>query len=114
MKTIEILRQIRETKKISRVDMANHLNLSYEAYKAIENDRVRLTLENFILICEKLSIDPKQILKSNDEILVVISNEEANVITKLSDQIKIIKDINNQTINIETNNGNININNKKE
>lgn len=68
MSVIENISQIRKNKKISRKEMAKYLFMTDENYKKIEYGEVRLTLENYLIICNVLKISPIELLKeSGDE-----------------------------------------------
>lgn len=103
---IEELRKIRERKKISQSQIANFLNISQGTYRDIESSKIRLSLDNFLLICEYLKIPPMELLKNNkDENYIILSQEDINDLNRICNK------INNQTNFINDNHGTININN---
>lgn len=102
---IDNIKKIRETKKISQQRIANFLNISQGTYRDIESSKIRLSLDNFLLICEYLEISPMQLLKQNaDEQYLILSEKDIN------DLKRILNKINNQTNLINDNHGIININ----
>jgi transcriptional regulator with XRE-family HTH domain len=48
------IEKLRKAKKLSREDMAVHLDISLEAYRKIENGVTKLTLDRLAQICEVL------------------------------------------------------------
>lgn len=103
---IDNIKKIRETKKISQQKIANFLNISQGTYRDIESSKIRLSLDNFLLICEYLEISPMQLLKQNEnEQYLILSEKDIN------DLKRILNKINNQTNLINDNHGIININN---
>lgn len=107
---IEKIRNIRETKKISRQEIADFLCIARDTYRDIEYGKIRLTLENFLMICQYLKLSPMELLnESNDEHFILLNNKD------ISDINRIVEKINNQTnnVNINDNHGIINFNQKK-
>jgi transcriptional regulator with XRE-family HTH domain len=109
MKVIQSLKLIRENKKISRETISNYLSISQSTYKDIENERIRLTLENFLLICKFLEISPMELLKDDDEHYILLTTQDIKALNELTAK------INNQQINkvnIKDNHGIINFDKK--
>lgn len=105
---IDNIKKIRVTKKISQQKIANFLNISQGTYRDIESSKIRLSLDNFLLICEYLKISPMQLLKQNeDEQYLILSEKDIN------DLKRILNKINNQTNMINDNCRMININNRE-
>lgn len=102
---INDIKRIRESKKISQLKIASYLNISQGTYRDIESSKIRLSLDNFLMICEFLEISPMQLLKNNE-------NEEYIILSKkdIEDLNRILNKINNQTNLINDNHGIININ----
>lgn len=92
MSIIEKLWKIRESKKISRKEMASFLCISPDTYKDIEYEKIRLTLENFLSICNKLEISPMELLKNNENENFILLNHK-----DIEDLNRILNKINNQT-----------------
>lgn len=103
------LQKIREDKKITRIEMAKTLSISPNTLKDIEYGKIRLTLENYLLICKALNLNPMQLLKENDDDQYIILS-----IHDLNELNRVINKINNQTNIINDNHGFININNDKK
>ncbi len=100
------LQKIRENKKITRKEMAEKLFISADTLKDIEYGRIRLTLENFLKICQVLEISPLNIIEAKqDERYVILSQKDINELNR------ICLKINNQANYINDNHGTININN---
>lgn len=99
------LQKIRESKKITRIEMAKKLSISPDTLKDIEYGKIRLSLENFLMICEFLEISPMQLIKKSDDNYVILSKED------IEDLNRICNKINNQTNLINDNHGIINIKN---
>ncbi|MGM9857991.1 MAG: helix-turn-helix domain-containing protein [Bacilli bacterium] len=114
MKVIEKIKIIRKQKKITQEQIANVLNMSKSNYCEIENAETRLTVEDFIKICEFLNIDINQLTDQEDKILIEITEEEYKAIENLNNKIK--NQINISKVNINTTGdviiGNNNKNNK--
>lgn len=103
---IDEIRKIRENKKISQTQIANYLNISQGTYRDIESSKIRLSLDNFLLICQFLEIPPIQLLKTkSNEKYVILSEDDIKALNRICSK------INNQTNFINDNHGTININN---
>ncbi len=103
---IDEIRKIREAKKISQAKIANYLNISQGTYRDIESSKIRLTLDNFLLICDYLEISPMQLLRKNStENYIILSQKD------IDDLNRIFSKINNQTNVINDNHGIINLKN---
>ena len=109
MQIIEKLEQIRKSKKLSRNYIAQRLFISKDTYRDIEYGKIRLSLENYLRICQILEINPMTLLNdSEDESFVLLSRKDVD------DLNRIINKINNQTINFNDNHGTVNITNDSE
>ena len=105
---ISYLRKIRETNKLNREDIAKALNKSPGTYRDIETGRIRLNLEDYLIICKELGIPPTEPLESlNKEkniILVELTDDELinfrNILNKFEKAVikQSIKNNNNITI----------------
>ena len=60
---IQYLRKLREERGYTRGDIANAINKSIGTYRDIEIGRIRLNLEDYLLICNFLNIPPTQPLE---------------------------------------------------
>lgn len=76
------LKNKREELKIPRWKIATKLNISPEAYRDIEHGKTRLSLENFLIICEELNIAPMQMLKKANENYILLSDKDIDEIDK--------------------------------
>jgi transcriptional regulator with XRE-family HTH domain len=61
------IEKLRKAKKLSREDMAVHLDISLEAYRKIENGVTKLTLDRLAQICEVLGTNIVEVLNENNE-----------------------------------------------
>lgn len=89
------LKQKREELKIPRRVIAKKLYITPETLRDIEHGKIRLSLENFLIICEELNLSPMQLIKKNNENYILLSNddlkvieESINVLNKIKKQIK--------------------------
>ncbi len=89
------LKQKREELKIPRRVIAKKLYITPETLRDIEHGKIRLSLENFLIICEELDLSPMQLIKKNNENYILLSNddlkvieESINVLNKIKKQIK--------------------------
>lgn len=83
---LEIGKRVRRARKevsLSIEDMADRMNLSYEAYRRIETGKVLVTTDNLILIATILGITTDYILKGTKE--EICDEEIARIINLLSD-----------------------------
>jgi transcriptional regulator with XRE-family HTH domain len=60
------IEKLRKEKKLSREDMAYHLDISLEAYRKIENGITKLSLDRLEQICEILETDMLKILTTSE------------------------------------------------
>lgn len=99
MNIIEKIRIIRETKKISRQQVADYLCIARDTYRDIEYGKIRLTLENYLMICQILKLSPMELLnESEDEHFILLNNKD------ITDMNRIVEKINNQINTINVNN----------
>jgi len=111
MSIINKLQKIRESKKITRQEMASYLFMTAENYKKIEYGIVRLTLENYLTICNVLQISPMELLNENqDEHFILLNNKDLEDLTRILTKIQ----TQTQNININDNHGTININQERK
>ncbi|MFN4146478.1 MAG: helix-turn-helix domain-containing protein [Runella sp.] len=61
------IEKLRKEKKLSREDMAHHLDISLEAYRKIENGTTKLSLDRLSQICEVLETDILKLLTPENE-----------------------------------------------
>ena len=114
MEIYQKLQQIRESKKISRDTMAEHLAMSPYNLRNIEYGEVRLTLETFLLICEYLKIPPLSLIDTRNNYIILDEQDKdeiekaINVLHKIKFQIDNTEREKSKSINIGNNN---NINN---
>ena len=119
---LSMIKNIRENKNISQRKMGELLNMSYGTYRDIEKGKIRLSLENYLLICKVLDINPLNLL--TNENYIILSNKDINEIDNMINTLQKIKKqiLNNEkpeNIKIENSfnnstNTNINIGNKNK
>jgi len=102
---INKIKQIRKQKKISQQEMADYLHMAQTTYSDIENNISRLSTEDFLLICKYLEIDPISLVKEDNTILIQLTKDEANTISRINKKIESQK----KNIQINDNHGNIEI-----
>ncbi len=119
---LETIKKIRKSKKISLRKMGELINVSYSTYNDIETGKIRLSLENFLLICKVLEINPLSLL--TNENYIILSNKD---IKEIDNMIYTLQKIKKQILNKEepenikiensfnnSTNTNINIGNKNK
>lgn len=107
MEIINKIREIRESKRIPRKDIASALYISEATYRDMEYGKIRLSLDNYLLICKALEISPMELIKTNSTEHIVLIDER-----DLKELNRIIKKINNQILNdsdTSVNNNNVQI-----
>lgn len=60
------IEKLRKEQKLSREDMAHHLDISLEAYRKIEKGTIKLSLDRLEQICEVLETDMLKMLTTSD------------------------------------------------
>lgn len=93
MNILEKIKNKREELKISRKEIAESLNLEQTTYRDIENGKIRLSLENFLIICKKLELSPINLLVDNNEQYILINKQDLDNIDAI---IKTLNKIKNQ------------------
>lgn len=93
MEIMEKIKEIRKQKKISREEMAKKLYISQSTYREMEYGHIRLSLDNYLLICKVLEISPMELIKKNTAEHIVLIDER-----DLKELNRIIEKINNQII----------------
>lgn len=76
------LKEKREEMKISRKKIAEKLHISPEALRDIEHGKTRLSLENFLIICQELNISPMQLIKKSNEHYILLNDKDIIAIDK--------------------------------
>jgi len=88
---IQSIKAIRKSKKISQTKMGEYLSISQGTYRDIESEKIRLTLENYILICKYLEIDVCNLLKDKNKKTIELSEQEILLIESIYQKIKTLK-----------------------
>jgi transcriptional regulator with XRE-family HTH domain len=92
MDILKVFKQKRSEKQLSTRDMGKLLNMSYGTYRDIENGKIRLSLENFLAICQKLGIDPVSLIEDDNNEHFILSNQDFQTLTASNEVIKKIID----------------------
>jgi len=71
--------------------MGKYLSISQGTYRDIESEKIRLTLENYILICKYLEIDVCNLLKNNSRKTIELTNQEISLIESIYKKIESLK-----------------------
>ncbi len=91
MEIYELIREIRVQKKIKQSEIASYLGTAQRTYSDIEKGKIRLTVDDFMKICNYFNIEPFEILSSNPEkIVVTISLEEAKILSDFLSRINMM------------------------
>ena len=112
MELIEFITLERKKQGYSRKAFSEKLFMSESNYTNIERGLVRMTLENYLLICDALTISPTMLVKNSNTFL--ITNHELEVLKSAA---KIINNLDSQNtqknsnITIGDNNSNVFIGN---
>lgn len=61
------LKEARISKNISAQEVADYLGMSQSNYSRIENNKLRLSVETFLKVCDYLKVDPKSFLGNEEE-----------------------------------------------
>ena len=107
---LEFIKKERKNKKISQKEMADLLKIGHETYRDIESGRISFRVETMLNICKILNLDPLNVVKNSNEIVIVITPEQAETINDLNRQIQNAINFNN--IQNNTFNGDFIIGNK--
>ena len=86
---LSMIKTIRENKNISQRKMGELLNMSYGTYRDIEKGKIRLSLENYLLICKVLDINPLNLLTKEN--YIILSNKDIKEIDNMIDTLQKIK-----------------------
>jgi len=101
---IEKIKEIRKKRHISQQEMADYLHIAQTTYSDIEKGISKLSAEDFLLICKFLKIDPIELVKDNNSIIIQLTQQEAETLTNINQKIE-----NQKSIQINDNHGNIEI-----
>lgn len=96
----EKIKLIRKEKNYTQKDIANYLQIAQTSYSDIENGIARLSLEDYLKICNFLELDPILLVKDTESAIISITKEEANILNQLNEKVKQTFSVKN--INIKT------------
>ena len=86
------LRAKREELKIPRWKIAEKLCISPQALRDIDNGVTRLSLENFLIICDELDISPMHLIKKTNEHYILLNDKDLIAIGHSIEILQKIKD----------------------
>lgn len=103
---LNLIKAKRKELKLSQEELAQKIFVAETTYRDIETGKIRLTLENFLKICNALNLNHNQILEKleNDTntIIINLSDEEIEtfkrIIYKLDSSIKLQQQRKSNTI----------------
>lgn len=78
MKIHERIRKLREIKDITRIDLADHLEVSLSGYSKIEQGSVEITISKLMAIAEHLNVDVRQLIDPNVACIDTLLNFSGN------------------------------------
>jgi len=104
------LKLLRKEKKLSQEEIANKIGMAKESYRDIESGKNALKMDVFFRICKAINIKPEFLVQNTNEIIIVITPEQAETIKDLNQQIQNAINFNN--IQNNTFNGDFIIGNK--
>ena len=94
MKVYELLKIIRQKKGIKQSDVAQILGTSQRTFSDIERGVIRLTVDDFLIICQYYDVEPYEILNPDKEkIVLTLSIDEAKLLSNLSSRLKIMLEL---------------------
>lgn len=99
------LKTRRRALKITQDSIASYLGMKKETWRDIENGKSRIRLEDFLLVCKYLNVDPLLLIKDSKKTILILDDDQIDAITRLNEQIE-----EQRSIQINDNSGNIFIN----
>lgn len=109
---LQLLRDTREAKHISRKKIAENLNKAPETLRDIESGKMRLSVEDFLIICDSLELPAGEVLEKiangKNIVMLDLTEEEISALRNLNNKINkalvIHETNNNKNITIGSNN----------
>lgn len=108
-KICNYIRTKRRELNFTQEQVAAYVGMKTNTYRDLENGNTRMRLEDLLLICKYLSIDPINLVKQSDETILVLNNEQISLIEQLYAQIKEQQKVNDLIVQNVDNNNNIQI-----
>lgn len=112
---LKFLRQTREDKQISRKKISDKLNKAPETLRDIESGKMRLSVEDLLIICKCLNLTAGEVLEKivnkKNIIMLELTDDEISSLRSLNNKIDkalVVHEYNKSNITIGNNN---NINN---
>ena len=78
MKIYERIRKLREIKDLTRIELADHLDVSLSGYSKIEQGCVEITISKLMAIAEYLNVDVRQLIDPNVACIDTLLNFSGN------------------------------------
>lgn len=85
---LDYLRDKRKEKNITQQEMGEYLGIKTSSYGDIENGVTRIKLDDFLLICKKLEIDPIILVKNTNQIIITLDKDQVELFDELNKQIQ--------------------------
>ena len=108
---LQLLRETRELKHISRKKIADNLHKAPETLRDIESGKMRLSVEDFLIICNSLELPAGEVLEKvangKNIIMLDLEEEEIMALKSLNNKINkalVIHENSNKNITIGNNN----------
>ncbi len=105
---LSVIKYVRKQKKITQEEIANKLGMKTSSYGDIENGVTRMKLDDFLIICRFLKIDPISLVKDSNQVVISLSKEEVELIDSLNRKVQLQKSNQNFDIHDFTVNGDFN------
>lgn len=102
---LNFIRNRRKEKNITQEEMAKSIGMKTNTYGDLEKGNTRIRLEDLLLICKKLDIDPVLLVKKTNQIILTLDPDQVEMFESLNDQIQHQIKLNN--VNIKTDGGDI-------
>lgn len=87
-KICNYIRAKRKELNFTQEQVASYVGMKTNTYRDLENGNTRMRLEDLLLICKYLSIDPINLVKESEETILVLNNDQITLIEQLYNQIK--------------------------
>lgn len=91
MNVMEKIKSVREARNITQKELGSVLGVAKETYRNIENGRIRLKLDDYLLICRFLGLAPSYFLSDYDENYTFVSKKDLHDIFALASKVSSLK-----------------------
>lgn len=93
MDILQTIKQYRKKKRYTQESVASYLGMKKESWRDIENGKTRIRLEDFLLVCKFLNIDPLLLIKDSKKTILILDDNQVDAIRRLNEQIEIQRSI---------------------